>query len=471
MVGMLYWAKFGGWWRPMFKSSRFIGLWVALIVFLVHPSVVSQAQSTPLYIVYINDQAGLSLIALSSEGWSAPQPFVAAIDLPVYALHASPDGQKIAVIYAQPYANGSPVVLKVFSVPDAALLFEQNLLPANLPIFTEPDLGNPSYEMARAVTTAAWSPDGQRLAFVSGQDGISANVYLVDFAANPTPTLLENYAGAAAFLSWSPDGNWLTYSDLETFGGAGYVSQGIYAIHTADGQTLTLDNGTLYPNDVTRVGWRGTDTLLFSPPSYTAGARGLYGWNLSNGTTTAYLPETSENTLPVYDPVSDIAAFAVPSQAISLVFEPGIYVMALASNTPVQITTGDWYDVRLVGSPYFQAVGGMGEILINGQTYQQNSLPVGELGTFVTPNLSGAVAYFNDGIQLSGLDGSNPAKLPIEGALPPTWSPDGQWFITYGFTSSGAGLLSVDVSTQVATLLDTSAAIGGLWTLVFDTTP
>ncbi len=470
MVGMLYWAKFGAWWRPMFKNNRFIGLLVTLILLLAHPSF-SQAQSNPLYIVYINDQAGLSIMAQTGGGWSAPQIFVAATDLPVYALHAAPDGQKLAIIYAQPYANGSPVMLKVYSVPDATLLFEQNLLPANLTVFNEPDLGNPLYEMARAVTTAAWSPDGQRLAFVSGQDGISANIYLVDFATNPTAIALETRSGAAAFLSWSPDGSWLVYSDLETFGGAGYVSQGIYAVHPADGQVLTMDEGTLYPTDVTRVGWRGNDTFLFSPPSYTAGARGLYGWHLNDGTTTAYLPEAAENTLPVYDPISDIAAFVVPPQAGNLVFEPGVYVMALASSTPIQIATGDWYDVRLVSSPYFQAVGGMGEMLINGQTFQQNSLPIGELGTFITPNISGAVAYFMDGIQLSGLDGSNPAKLPIEGALPPTWSPDGQWFITYGFTSSGAGLLTVDVSTQVATLLDTTAAIGGLWALVYDTTP
>ncbi|MBI5927952.1 MAG: PD40 domain-containing protein [Chloroflexi bacterium] len=457
----------------MSKNSLLAWFLITSVFFSVFlaPTPATQAQTDPLYIVYINDQAGLSLVTQSAGGWSAPQTFVTAIDLPVYSLYASPDGQKIGVMYAQPYADGSPVVLKVYSIPTGTLLFEQNLLPANMPIFSESDLGNPLYEMTRAVTTALWSPDGQKLAFVSGHDGISANLYLVDFTSVPTPTALESHSGAAAFPSWSPDGNWLVYSDLETFGGAGYVSQGIYAIHLADAQVVTLDDGTLYPTDVTRVGWRGTDTLLFAPPSYTAGAHGLYGWNLSNAATTAFLPDAAENTLPVYDPISDIAAFVVPQQAGNLVFEPGVYTIALASNTPIQITTGDWYDVRLIGTPYFQAVGASGEMLINGQTFQQNSLPVGALGTFITPNLSGVVVYFNDGIQLSALDGSNPAKLPIEGALPPTWSPDGQWFITYGFTNAGAGLLSVDISTQVATLLDTTAAIGGLWTLVFDTTP
>lgn len=471
---MRYWAKSGAWWQLM-SRNKIVGLLIFAIVFAYFPNLPAKAsphqQNDGLHIVYINDQGGLSIVTRVEGVFTAPLPFASPNALPVYSLDASPDGQKIAVIYASPFADGSAVQLKVYQVPNATVLLEQNLLPDNFPTFSEPLMGDPLYEMARAVTEIEWSPDGQKLAFISGQDGVSADVHLANFPSDAPPVSLESQPGAAAFLSWSPDGTWLVYSDLETFGGAGIVSQGIYALNLTDSQNLTLDEGSIYPQDISRVGWRGNDTFLFSPPSYTAGARGLYGWQLPNGTVTPYLPAESENTLPVYDSTTDTAVFVVPNQETSLSFEPGMYILSLVAETPNKLMDGNWYDARLVNHPHFQLIGETGEILINVLTLQQTVLPIGELGTFVSPNTQVAVTYFSDGIQLSALDGSNAARLPIEGALPPTWSADGTWFITYGFTDAGAGLLLVDVQTRVATLLDTTAAIGGLWAFVYDRIP
>jgi len=64
----------------------------------------------------------------------------------------------------------------------------------------------PSYD-----DQAALSPDGSTLAFVSTRDGGTANVWLLDLAHREYTNLTKN-AGGNFRPSWSPDGQWISFS-------------------------------------------------------------------------------------------------------------------------------------------------------------------------------------------------------------------------------------------------------------------
>lgn len=93
----------------------------------------------------------------------------------------------------------------------------------------------------------AWSPDGQRLAFVSGREPdaermANTDVYVVDAKAGATPKRLTTFTGAdQGPLSWSPDGAQIayrqTYEPQYTGYGGGF---GVVAVVPAAGGTPRL---------------------------------------------------------------------------------------------------------------------------------------------------------------------------------------------------------------------------------------
>ncbi len=109
--------------------------------------------------------------------------------------------------------------------------------------------GDPAFEAYGAMQytdNLAWSPDATRLAFVAARDGDSVDVYLFN-RSDSSVTRLTDEAGHAAALHWSPDGQFLQYLSIETFGtGAGAVMQGlwVYDFQGQQAQLLeTLDSG------------------------------------------------------------------------------------------------------------------------------------------------------------------------------------------------------------------------------------
>ena len=163
-------------------------------------------------------------------------------------------------------ASRSGLVLRVMSLPEG---MPQTVTELEIPGVTEDssdDLQFSAEHVYRAVVFAggglAWSPDGTRLAFVSGHEGTSADVYVYSRDTGQIARLTDDPSHAYQ-LSWSPDGRYIFYTGASNFGsGAGYVMEGVW-VARADG----ADVRSLYePDSVSGaevlVDWVSEDTVL-----------------------------------------------------------------------------------------------------------------------------------------------------------------------------------------------------------------
>ena len=103
-------------------------------------------------------------------------------------------------------------------------------------------IDDPNFEVVRAmseVSSLAWPPDGQRLAFIGAMDGPSADLYVYTLA-DRSVTRLSDLDVQAIHPTWSPDGRWIVYVGVGSLGtGAGYDVRGVWAA-AADGSELKL---------------------------------------------------------------------------------------------------------------------------------------------------------------------------------------------------------------------------------------
>ncbi|NDJ84373.1 MAG: hypothetical protein GYB66_00665 [Chloroflexi bacterium] len=430
------------------------------------------AQTLPAEIIYTDNAGGLSRIAFDGQNFSAPVPFYVTNSPPAsYLLWPAPDGAHIAVVQRN-YEGTTGIFsarLLILTIPEGNEILNQPLLAADFPANVPAEPGNPNREALDAVGAVAWAPDSQRLAFVSQHNGSTADIYLADLSSGEVRNI-ERESGAAALLTWSPDGKWLVYSDLVTFSAeAGYLSQGIYALQFGPEsipRQSKLDLAAAYPNDVHRVGWRDSETLLLAPRSFIAGAHGLYGWHLPTQTITPYLDERLETSVPVYSPASDMAAFTVPDLGANTPLAEGFYLVPLASGDPTQVFAGTFLAVRPVGETAFLISGTYGDLLINSITLEEAVLTAGDIATFVSPDQRSITSYFGDSILVGQIDAAENHRLAVEDALPPTWVPGTSLFVTAGTTENDAGLMAINTATGDITQLDSNFALAGQWIVV-----
>ena len=99
--------------------------------------------------------------------------------------------------------------------------------------------------LARQGGTPSWSPDGTKIAYVSGlQHGVGIHVINADGSKPrllPTPIFYKNWD---CKLAWSPDGNWIAYP---SGGMAGYNERisltSLDSRHTVQLPTTAANNG------------------------------------------------------------------------------------------------------------------------------------------------------------------------------------------------------------------------------------
>jgi WD40 repeat protein len=130
------------------------------------------------------------------------------------------------------------------------------------PSSTEVEICTPAFEALRAMSygaNLAWSPDGQKLAFVAAIDGASSDVYLFD-AGDFSVTRLTDEESNAASLHWSPDGSYLQYVTIDCFGtGAGFSMDGVWVYDMSASQAKLVEQSQNSGENF--LAWQDDDTF------------------------------------------------------------------------------------------------------------------------------------------------------------------------------------------------------------------
>ena len=190
-------------------------------------------------------------------------------------LAISPSGGKIAYLADtnSDDPNLEKVSLRVLSLPNGTIqTISDVMVPlASMVIPTPgsssgnptPDLGVAQGQIYSALSSGDWSPDGQRLVFVSGHDGLFANVYVYDLRTGKI-TRMTDRPHYDYGVKWSPTGEYIFFAEAENFGGGG-ISGGSAWVMRADHPESAPVWGIPASDTMPGIGiinWISPDTLL-----------------------------------------------------------------------------------------------------------------------------------------------------------------------------------------------------------------
>ncbi|MDO9086767.1 MAG: hypothetical protein Q7U53_11220 [Anaerolineaceae bacterium] len=365
----------------------------------------------------------------------------------------SPDKKFFAFITGFGGASVNPVLV-VLDLVNQTTLLQLELTGPIIQPGVEGTHGDPSFEAfgaMQSISSLAWSPDGTQLAFIAARDGDSADVYLFNRSDNSV-TRLTDEAGHASALHWSPDGQFLQYLSVYTFGtGAGAKMAGLWVYDFQSNQVLLLE--TLDSNGEDFLTWMDNNRFLIASWGRLCG--GSYNLRIVDATSFDQLVIVEEGfTAAAYDPENQFGMFSVAytydNCGSSEPFEPGLMIFGesvpvLGPDGPIVGEIGRKkfeqiiaYGLRFIPQGNLLTVygdEGLQYIYYKGQ-YGHNSLEI-------LPEVKGLVPYpspngeywawasrMNTGLWITE-NNSDPIALshPFTGI--PVWSQDGQTIYFY----------------------------------------
>jgi len=246
----------------------------------------------------------------------------------------------------------SGLTLRVLSLPEGIAHTVTELQIPNVTKDSSDDLRFSAEHVYRAVVFEggglAWSPDGSNLAFVSGHDGTSADLYVVSRDLREI-TRLTDGPNQAYQISWSPDSRYIFHTGASNFGtGAGYVMEGVW-VARADGTGVR----SLYEPDPRTgaevlVDWVAVDTALVHSWRPDCGENNLITVNVASGEKQVVWPDYFNQA--TYNP--DSGAILIDAQDIDCNPEgaSGFYLIE-PGGTELEQVSGDEYYSQLPGLP------------------------------------------------------------------------------------------------------------------------
>jgi dipeptidyl aminopeptidase/acylaminoacyl peptidase len=201
----------------------------------------------------------------------------------------APAGGRVAYITGRDGIED--LALDILQLPDGHIESIALIPPEHMPApGTAP--GDPAAEAVRAIferTSIAWSPDGEKLAFVGLLEAGNADLYVVEMEALEKPpgerVVLRLTASPEQEIQplWSPDGEWVIYAAAADFGtGAGMALAGVRVVR-ADGSGDRLLYDTAGSGGETWVGWLDERTLVVHSWTAVCGSEGLRAVDLETG--------------------------------------------------------------------------------------------------------------------------------------------------------------------------------------------
>ena len=266
---------------------------------------------------------------------------------PIYQWEASVASGRLLVAFVTgaPGDMLSELRLEVHAPAADAVLLSLPLTSPETAIAPDAAPGETNFEIARALTqvdSLAWSPTGDRLAFMGAHQGSSSDLYLYDVAADAI-TQLSSGPSQAIKPAWSPDGAYIVHLGVSTLGsGAGYGVEGMWAARSGGEEIVTLDLPDDSRDEVW-LGWHGDHTLLTHSFNPSCGNNHLRAVDVATGESrTLWRADFDTAT---FDPTSGHVLFSLGgrSESCAFVTRPGLLLTHpraqdsfVAHETPVE---------------------------------------------------------------------------------------------------------------------------------------
>jgi eukaryotic-like serine/threonine-protein kinase len=289
-------------------------------------------------------------------------------------------------------------------------------------LYQIPALGGAPQQLIRDIDSApVFSPDGQQFAFVRGILNPQSNQILIARADGSGERVLAERKGFGAgspVVSWSADGKNLAFVSPET-----RDNQSRWVLETVSAKTGELRDLHSFATGARAVAWlpdgRG---LVVTAIDEQTGRGQIWFVSYPRGAVSRFT-----NDLTNYDPCClDISGDGDSLVALQDSTLSDIWVAKAHGSDPKQITSGevlglglDWVGNRITATnPRFQWIllnpDGSGETLLTHDRGAHPQLSACPDGKYVVYN---TYHERNFELWLAEADGSNPVKLPVDGAM------------------------------------------------------
>ena len=241
--------------------------------------------------------------------------------------------------------NSGGLALRVLSLPEGTTQTVTELQIPNVTRDSSEDLQFSADQVYRAVVFQegglAWSPDGSKLAFVSGHGGTSADLYVYSRDLGEITRLTDGPSHAYQ-ISWSPDSQYIFHTGASNFGsGAGYTMVGVWGAR-ADGTGIR----SLYEPDPRSgaeelIDWVSADTALVHSWRPDCGRVNLITVNVASGEIQVVWPDYFNQA--TYNP--DTGAILIDAHDISCNPEgaSGFYLIEPGRTQAEQVSDEEYY--------------------------------------------------------------------------------------------------------------------------------
>jgi WD40-like Beta Propeller Repeat len=290
------------------------------------------------------NQDGTGLVRLEENPIAAPRDLSKAI---------SPKGGYVAYIIYGDLKQKLDPILKILKLPEGRVAGSYQLTSNQ----TDPEpgagVGTTAYEANRAIVadgSLAWSPDGNMLAFIGAQEGTTADLYIYRVDEGKAIRLTSEFSQAYQPV-WSPDGAYLAYWGVKSFGiGKGLVMEGAWSV-VVDGdvvQELYATNALPNSNDEQMQGWISNREMVIGSWNASCGNYNLRRMNVKTAVETDIYPACYSSAALDQDSAAliyGVSDFDVKYCSCSkLVEERGVYMLPNGRSVPDKLGQENIYN-------------------------------------------------------------------------------------------------------------------------------